>query len=175
MSCQHWLVYLVLISITAPLCRRFLDLGGKLLEHTSFTSVTVYDDCAQLQLSQHQHQHQHQSVNNSSSGGSGSGGGVEAAAGGAGGRAAEFSAATASHSQAAASPAAGSSPLVLSAGIVVDALGSFSPLSAQARDGAAPEAAMLLVGSCLDTPALPAGAGALSGADTLWAVDAIDM
>jgi hypothetical protein len=163
--------FMVLISIRFTLsCRRFLESGGELLEHTSFKSVTVYDDCAHLQLSQQQQQQQ-LSTNHSGSSRSSSSSGVAAAAGGAGGRAAAFSAAASSPNQAAASPAAGSSSLVLSAGVVVDALGSFSPLSAQARGGAAPEAAMLLVGSCLDTPSPAAGAGA----DTLWALDAIDM
>jgi hypothetical protein len=70
--------------------------------------------------------------------------------------------------------------MVVSAAVVVDALGSFSPLSAQARGGAAPEAAMLLVGSCVDmptppTPTAPPPAAAATGATPAAAAAPCDM
>jgi hypothetical protein len=104
------------------------------------------------------------------------------AAGGAGGRWADFAAhastcqpVTSAAAAAAAAPD-GSLPVSLSAAVVVDALGSFSPLSAQARGAAPPEAAMLLVGSCVDTPtaATAAATAAAGGSDMLWGMDPID-
>jgi len=164
-SCQCVILYAVCF------CRRFLELGGQLLEHTAFQQLSVYDDAAHLQLTaQHtagtQHLAQAAAVATSTTG--------EAAAG-AGGRQATFQPTTTAD-------AVGSS-LVLSCGVVVDALGSFSPLSAQARGAAAPEAAMLLVGSCVDAPqTTPAAPAAESGgrrtttaaADVLWGMNPID-
>lgn len=152
-------------------CRRFLELGGQLLEHTAFQQLSVYDDAAHLQLTaQHtagtQQLMQAAAVTASTTG--------EAAAG-AGGRQATFQTTTTAN-------ATGSS-LVVSCGVVVDALGSFSPLSAQVRGAAAPEAAMLLVGSCVDAPQTTAAAAAEAGgklsttaaaADVLWGKSPID-
>ena len=51
---------------------------------------------------------------------------------------------------------------VLSAQLVLDCLGGFSPISAQARGQGAPDSVMLLVGSCLEAEA--AGGGGCGGA-----------
>jgi hypothetical protein len=61
----------------------------------------------------------------------------------------------------------------LSAGVVLDALGGFSPLSAQARGGQAPEAAMLLVGSCVEG-GQQGSASSSSSADVLWGWTPLD-
>ena len=48
--------------------------------------------------------------------------------------------------------------LVLSASLLVDAMGSFSPIVAQARRGKKPDSVVLMVGSCAQ--GLPRRAGA---------------
>lgn len=52
--------------------------------------------------------------------------------------------------------------------VVVDALGSFSPISAQARKGRKPDSVVLLVGSCAQ------GLPATSSADLLWSFTPIN-
>ncbi len=48
--------------------------------------------------------------------------------------------------------------VVLTAGVLVDAMGAFSPIAAQARRGRKPDSVVLMVGSC--SQGLPSRAGA---------------
>ena len=48
--------------------------------------------------------------------------------------------------------------VALTAGVLVDAMGAFSPIAAQARHGRKPDSVVLMVGSC--SQGLPSRAGA---------------
>jgi hypothetical protein len=144
--------------------RRFRSLGGVVLEDTAFSRLDVYDDAALLTLNTAQQQQQTRGTSQAAATSDSSG------AGGAGGRGAAFE--TAPVTAAAAGGGAGRS--VVSAGLVLDALGGFSPLSAQARGGQQPEAAMLLVGSCVEGAQQHSGSSSSSSADVLWGWTPLD-
>ncbi|WIA16783.1 hypothetical protein OEZ85_013431 [Tetradesmus obliquus] len=160
-------------TLLALLARRFTALGGVLLEDTAFSQLDVYDDTALLILApaaaQQQQQHAAAAAPNNSS-----------EAGGAGGRGAAFELPTAAErtpagsSGSAGSSSSSSSAVVVSARLVLDALGGLSPLSAQARAGSRPEAAMLLVGSCVEGPGQQAASSSSSSADVLWGWTPLD-
>ncbi|KAF6259744.1 hypothetical protein COO60DRAFT_1700692 [Scenedesmus sp. NREL 46B-D3] len=113
------------------LARRFRSLGGVVLEDTAFSWLDVYDDAALLTLNTAQQQQQQQQQGQAQAAPQPPAAHDSGAAGGAGGRGAAFES-----TAAAARPAGSAGPAVLSAGLVLDALGGFSPLSAQARDAA---------------------------------------
>mgnify|MGYP001811187423 CR=1 FL=1 len=121
-----------------------------MLEHTAFNQAHVYDDTAILTL-----QHNPRTS-------------PAPAAGGAGGTGAAFAPVSGSKAE---QQQQGEGRVVLSAQLVLDALGGFSPISMQMRAGQRPESAMLLVGSC--TKASP-GDGAGDTADVLWARSGLD-
>jgi hypothetical protein len=135
------------------------------LEDTAFSRLDVYDDAALLTLNTAQQQ-QSQGTSPAAAATTDS-----SAAGGAGGRGAAFETAPVA-AGAAGGGAAGS--MQLSAGLVLDALGGFSPLSAQARGAQVPEAAMLLVGSCVEGGQQGSASSSSSSADVLWGWTPLD-
>jgi hypothetical protein len=140
------------------------------LQDTAFSQLDVYDDTALLTLNTPAAQQQQQQAQASQKNGS-------SEAGGAGGRGAAFelpAAASPAGGSAAAAAAGAAGSTVVSAGLVVDALGSFSPMAGQARAGQAPEAAMLLVGSCVEAPQQDNASSSSSSADVLWGWTPID-
>ena len=58
--------------------------------------------------------------------------------------------------------------VALGAGVLVDAMGSFSPIARQARRGAKPDSVVLMVGSCAT------GLPAPHGADLLYSFTHLD-
>lgn len=121
--------------------QRFLGAGGTLLEGLGFQEATVHPDGVALQFATPKQ--------------------PNAAAGGAGGEGSELRVATQQPSSRA--------QVTLHARLVVDAMGSFSPIAAQARGGVKPDSVVLMVGSCSQ------GLPPCSTADLLYSFTPIDI
>ncbi|KAK9856812.1 hypothetical protein WJX84_011164 [Apatococcus fuscideae] len=120
---------------------KFLQAGGKIIEGASFERADVYEDCAIISLVEKAGQSQ------------GAGG-----AGGAGAQLQTVHAAAANEQE----------QRQIRCEVVVDALGSFSPISAQSRKGRKPDSVVLLVGTCAQ------GLPKTSSADLLWSFTPIN-
>ncbi|KAK9844003.1 hypothetical protein WJX81_001672 [Elliptochloris bilobata] len=122
--------------------QRFLAAGGTLLEGLAFQEAAVHPEGVLVQL---------QPVRS---------GRVPTGAGGAGGEAAEL--------QTVSDGGSSGETVALAAGVLVDAMGSFSPIARQARRGAKPDSVVLMVGCCASgLPPAPA-------ADLLYAFTELD-
>eukprot|EP00171_Calliarthron_tuberculosum_P022604 IDg22604t1 len=127
-------------ALVASARARFIALGGALLEHASLERVGVRTNSVRLVLRAQQR-------------GPRAGDGASGAGG----------------TGAAPSTAADAAPTVLRARLLVDAMGAFSPIAAQSREGARPDGACIVVGSCARGPV-----GENTSADLLAAIDGID-
>ncbi|CAL8468518.1 g8058 [Coccomyxa elongata] len=120
----------------------FLAAGGTLLEGAAFQSAKVHSDGVQVQLSVQGEE----AKNNLAAGAGGEGARLEVALG----------------------EDSKESDVAIQAKVLVDAMGSFSPIAAQARKGQKPDSVVLMVGSCA------VGLPPTSSADLLWSFTPIN-
>lgn len=127
-------------ALVAAARARFESLGGVLLEHTSLERVDVRENNVAITMRPQQR------AKRSGDGASGAGG-----------------------TSVATRAAAGEPSVVLRSRLLVDAMGVFSPIAAQVREGASPDGACIVVGSCVQGLV-----GDNNSSDLLCAIDDID-